>query len=170
MACIERIHGFTGERIHGLNLLCGASLKDDELRIAMREVDNENPNEMYNRAKKLLKKYYGSSSISNQTTAAATSSVQTALIKKHCKPKYRYRDTRSSSEKSTLIKKNPIGRNSQQLQCHIYCSIAHSARNCPHKTSCNYDNMRHSPNDTYVATLLLNVKYRTSKFCIHLIV
>ena len=82
MACIERIHGFTGECIHGLNLLCGASLKDDELRIAMREVDNENPNEMYNRAKKSLKKYYGSSSISNQTKAAATSSVQTALIKK----------------------------------------------------------------------------------------
>ena len=74
VACIERIHE--------LNLLCDASLKDDELRIAMREVDNENPNEMYNQAKRSLKKYYGSSSISNQTKAAATSSVQTALIKK----------------------------------------------------------------------------------------
>ena len=37
-----------GERIHGLNLLCGVSLKDDKLRKAMREVNNENPNEMYN--------------------------------------------------------------------------------------------------------------------------
>ena len=40
----------------------GASLKDDEL---MHEVDNENPNKMYNQAQKLLRKYYGSSSISN---------------------------------------------------------------------------------------------------------
>ena len=37
-----------GEHIHGLNLLCGVSLKDDKLRKAMREVSNENPNEMYN--------------------------------------------------------------------------------------------------------------------------
>ena len=65
-----------GERIHELNLLCGASLKDDELRITMREVDNENPNEPYNHAKKSLKKYYGSSSISNQPKPAATPSAQ----------------------------------------------------------------------------------------------
>ena len=73
---MRRFNMELGERIHGSNLLCGASLKDDELRIAMREVDNENPNEMYNQAKKLLKKYYGSSSISNQTKLAATPSVQ----------------------------------------------------------------------------------------------
>ena len=65
-----------GEHIHRLNLLCGASLKDDKLRIAMCEVDNENPDEMYNQAKKSLKKYYGSSSNSNQTKPAATPSVQ----------------------------------------------------------------------------------------------
>ena len=68
---MRRFNMELGERIHGSNLLCGASLKDDELRIAMREVDNENPNEMYNQAKKLLKKYYGSSSIFNQTKLAA---------------------------------------------------------------------------------------------------
>ena len=65
-----------GERIHGSNLLYGASLKDDELRIDMRKVDHENPNEMYNPAKKSLKKYYGSCSISNQTKPAVTPSVQ----------------------------------------------------------------------------------------------
>ena len=69
------------EHIHRLNLLCGASLKDVELRIAMHEVDNENPNEMHNQAKKLLKKYYGSSSISNQTKPAATPSVQLIPLK-----------------------------------------------------------------------------------------
>ena len=69
------------EHIHRLNLLCGASLKDVELRIAMHEVDNENPNEMHNQAKKLLKKYYGSSSISNQTKLAATPSVQLIPLK-----------------------------------------------------------------------------------------
>ena len=59
-----------GDRIHRLNLLCAASLTDDELRVAMREVDKENPNEMYNQVKELLKKYYGSSSIFNQTNPA----------------------------------------------------------------------------------------------------
>ena len=44
-----------GERNHRLNLFCGASLKDDELRIAMYEVNNENPNEMCNQAKKIAK-------------------------------------------------------------------------------------------------------------------
>lgn len=35
-----------GERIYGLNLLCGANLSDSDLRIAMREVDGESPDEM----------------------------------------------------------------------------------------------------------------------------
>ena len=39
-----------------------------------------------------------------------------------------------SSEKSTLINKNSIGRNGQQLQCHICCSrLARFDRNCPDK-------------------------------------
>ena len=58
-----------GERIHGLNLLCGVGLTDAELRIAMREVDNDIPDEMYEQAKKALKKYFGSSAISNVTKA-----------------------------------------------------------------------------------------------------
>ena len=45
-----------GERIHGLNLLCCASLTDHESGIAMRKVNNENPNEVYNQAKTSLKK------------------------------------------------------------------------------------------------------------------
>ena len=32
-----------GERVHGLNLLCGANLQDDELRIAIREIDSDDP-------------------------------------------------------------------------------------------------------------------------------
>ena len=35
-----------GEHIQELNLLCGANLSDVELRIAMREVNTEYPNEM----------------------------------------------------------------------------------------------------------------------------
>ena len=63
---MKRFNMDIGECIHGVNLLSGASLTDDELRIAMREADNENPYKMYNQGKKSLKKYYGSSSISYQ--------------------------------------------------------------------------------------------------------
>ena len=41
-----------GERLHGLNLLSGGSLTDAELRIPFGEVDNGNPNEIYNQDKK----------------------------------------------------------------------------------------------------------------------
>lgn len=58
-----------GERIHGLNLLCGANLEDRELQIAMREVDHDKPEEMYEMAKKSLKKYFGSSSITNSRSS-----------------------------------------------------------------------------------------------------
>jgi len=44
-----------GERIHRLNLLCGANLDDSSLRLAMREVDGDKPEEMYEQAKKALK-------------------------------------------------------------------------------------------------------------------
>ena len=56
-----------GERVHGLNLLCGANLSDNELRITMREVDGDKPDEMYEQAKRSLKKYYGNSSITNSS-------------------------------------------------------------------------------------------------------
>ena len=39
-----------------LSLLCGASLTDYKLRIAMREVNNEKPNEFYNQDKTSLMK------------------------------------------------------------------------------------------------------------------
>ena len=54
-----------GERVHRLNLLCRANLSDDELRITMCEVDGDKPDEMYEQAKRSLKKCYGSSSITN---------------------------------------------------------------------------------------------------------
>ena len=56
-----------GERVHGLNLLCDANLTDGELRITMREVDWDKPDEMYEQAKRSLKKYYGISSITNSS-------------------------------------------------------------------------------------------------------
>ena len=56
-----------GERVHGLNLLCGANLSDDKLQITMREVDGDKPDEMYEQANRSLKKYYGNSSITNSS-------------------------------------------------------------------------------------------------------
>ena len=60
-----------GERIHGLNLLCGANLADDELRIAMREVNSDQPDEIYEQAKRSLKKYFGKSSITSGLASKA---------------------------------------------------------------------------------------------------
>ena len=46
-----------GERVNGLNLLCGANLSDDELRITIGEEDGDKSDEMYDQAKRSLKKY-----------------------------------------------------------------------------------------------------------------
>ena len=46
---------------------CGANLSDDELRITIHEVDGDKPDEMYEQAKRSLKKYYGNSSITNSS-------------------------------------------------------------------------------------------------------
>ena len=56
------------ERIHGLNLLCGAGLTDEELRIAMRDVNGDTPDTMYDEAKKALKKYFGRAALSSLST------------------------------------------------------------------------------------------------------
>ena len=40
---IKRYKMELGERVHELNLLCGANLSDDELRITMHEVDGDKP-------------------------------------------------------------------------------------------------------------------------------
>jgi len=58
-----------GDRIHGLNLLCGANLSDDDLKIAMREIDYLKPNKIYADAKKSLKKYFGKSAITNSPSS-----------------------------------------------------------------------------------------------------
>ena len=55
-----------GERVHGLNLLCGANLRDDELRIAMREIDSDDPENMYKHAKNALKKCFRKSAITGK--------------------------------------------------------------------------------------------------------
>ena len=55
-----------GERVHGLNLLCGANLQDDELRIAIQEIESDDPKNMYKHAKNALKKYFGKSAITGK--------------------------------------------------------------------------------------------------------
>ena len=64
---IKRYELNISERVHGLNLLVSAGLSNEHLRIAMREVDDEHPEEMYEQAKKSLKKYFGRSAITSST-------------------------------------------------------------------------------------------------------
>ena len=54
-------------KIHGLNLLYSSSLSSDDLKIVMREIDVDEPDQMYIKAKKSLKKYLGTSSVSRVT-------------------------------------------------------------------------------------------------------
>ena len=72
------------ERIHGLNLLCSANLSDDALRICMREVDADQPDQMFENAKKALKKYYGVSAVSSAMLATSISSKE-AVSKSYVK-------------------------------------------------------------------------------------
>ena len=62
---IKRYELSISERVHGLNLLVSAGLSNEHLRIAMREVDEEQPMEMYEQAQKSLKKYFGRSAITS---------------------------------------------------------------------------------------------------------
>ena len=55
-----------GEGVHRLNLLCGANLQDDELGIAMREIDSDDAENMYKHAKNVSKKYFGKSAITGK--------------------------------------------------------------------------------------------------------
>ena len=54
--------------IHGLNLIYSSKLSDNDLKIVMREVDNDKPEDMYKDAKKSLKKYLGTSSVSSKVS------------------------------------------------------------------------------------------------------
>ena len=99
-----------GERVHGLNLLCGANLSDDELRITMREVDGDKPDEMYEQAKRSLKKYYGNSSITN----SSVNDLYTKVIKQeplYVDPEYEsyvsWRQRRDQSERQYSSKHIP---------------------------------------------------------------
>ena len=60
---MERYNMNFDDRIHGLNVLCGANLNDSDLRLAMREVDGDQLIEMYKQAKKALRKYFGLSAV-----------------------------------------------------------------------------------------------------------
>ena len=55
-----------GEGVSGLHLLCVANLQDDELRIAMREIESDDPEVMYEHAKNVSKKYFGKSAVTGK--------------------------------------------------------------------------------------------------------
>lgn len=57
---IKRFKMDVCKRIHRLNLLCRPGLTDTALRITMREVNNNEPEQMCKQPKKLLKQYFGS--------------------------------------------------------------------------------------------------------------
>ena len=131
------------EHIHGLNLLRAANLSDPELCTSMREVNTEYLNEMYMQGKKSLKKYLGSSSISNNPTHgrhpvalvtpkqeplfASVEEYETYVAWKQSNRlynqrgnPYNYSSTRdSSSPPKYPTKRNSIERDGLPPQCHI---------------------------------------------------
>ena len=141
------------ERIHGLNLLCSANLNDDALRICMREVDGDLPDEMYDNAKKALKKYYGVSAVSSSMLAgggtipgaSATVGSSKAFVKEEDTAEYesfvtwrksQQRKNKGNGDQKWTFqgKQNPLGANGSPLQCGVCRSIAHFARDCPHSS------------------------------------
>lgn len=141
-----------GEQIHGLNILCGAGLSDDELRIAMREVNIDDPDNMYEQAKKALKKYFGSSSITNTNDDKITIKQEAFFVNEEDYQSFiSWKQTRKNenfqsrsqnrlykggyerSQAPILKKTNPKDFKGNPLKCHICKSITHFARNCPHK-------------------------------------
>lgn len=146
---MERYDINLGDRIHGFNLLCGANLNDSDLRLATREVDGDQPSEMYKQAEKALKKYFGVSAVSNsQSNNESVVSIQAPLkqetffssveeyesyvawkqyrLKGKNMPNYNNRST------NRLLHRNPLNSEGKPLTCRICRSIAHFARDCPH--------------------------------------
>ena len=71
----------------------------------MREVDNENPNEMYNQARKSLKKYYGSSSTSKQIKPALEGCTTSPTIAEHLNALVNARKAFTQIDTSRKLKK-----------------------------------------------------------------
>ena len=149
---IKRHELSISERVHGLNLLVSAGLSNEHLRIAMREVDDEQPEQMYKQAQKSLKKYFGRSAITS-TTTSNTDTVQvvpnrgqdSVSINKSeyetfisWKTKNMSVGDKSNSDKSPSGaarlegKFNKLGPNGKPFQCRVCNSIAHFERDCPH--------------------------------------
>jgi len=172
-----------GERIHGLNLLCGANLSDSNLRIAMREVDGDSPDEMYEQAKKALKKYFGNSAIKNEQSNKAVDVIVPPTVKQEPlftsmeeyesfvawkqyrqrgKPHFpdernpHFHDDRKPQYQGN---RNPTGATGKPLTCRICRSICHFARDCPHKNKPKNSDERSSgnANRTFVAAVDKNI-------------
>ena len=146
-----------GERIHGLNLLCGANLSDSDLRIAMREVDGETPDQMYEQAKKALKKYFGNSAITSEKSNKAVDLIQSQSPTVKQEPLFSsieeyetyvaWKQYRNKERKQSRGNRNPLGANGKPLTCHTCRSICHFARDCPHKQEKNQSQSNPNPPD-----------------------
>ena len=164
---MERYNMNLGDRIHGLNLLCGANLNDSDLRLAMREVDGDQPNEMYKQAKKALKKYFGLSAVSSnqpQSEQSAAVNVKTETLFSTVEEyesyvawkQYRSKDKPPPNNRYTPrppIRTNPLNSDGRPLTCRICRSIAHFARDCPHREKKKNRDNPSDENHTFVASM-----------------
>ena len=142
-------------------LLDGARLSSDDLKIAMRELDNDKPNEMYSAAKKALKKYFGKGAISTlakgnddgeeaikvvmhgdrdvsdqeewESFAAWRKWKNGPVGNKRGFGRTRGYDGGRYRNKPVLERVNPKGSDGNIMSCHACQSIAHLVRYCPHK-------------------------------------
>jgi len=166
---MERNNMNLGDRIHGLNLLCGANLNDSDLRLAMREVDGDQPTEMYKQAKKSLKKYFGVSAVSNSQPKESAVSIETPLkqeiffssaeefesyvawkqYRSKGKPSVSYNNRPNNNR---LSHRNPLNSEGKPLTCRICRSIAHFARQCPHRQEKSPD-PPHGENEIFIASM-----------------
>ena len=164
-----------GERVHGLNLLCGANLQDDELRIAIREIDSDDPKNMYKHAKNALKKYFGKSAITGK--GLKTSRDFISIIPKQetlffsvdeyesyiawKKDRNNQKFSSDSKNSSFYEKKNPNGSDGKPLKCHVCQSTGHFVKDCPNKyRNDKLENRSDSPNRTWAAQIQTSDIYK----------
>ena len=157
-----------GEGVHSLNLLCGANLQD-ELRIAMREIESDDPEVMYEHAKNVSKKYFGKSAITGKWLQTSRDFIISSIIPKQetlfssvdeyesyieWKKDNIQKFSIGSKHCSFYGKKNPNGCDGKPLKCHVWQPIGHFVNDCPYKyRNRKPENKLGSPNRTWVAQI-----------------